>query len=172
MGKLLAVFLGLSAVIAGGAMYYLQIYGYYDDVVARPEQDVVLMPLAGDDPQPIAYGDFQAIDSDSSPIRYRACFSTRLTPNEVAQVFALADKQEPRNAPDWFDCFDADAIGAALESGEAMAFLSIKNIHFGVDRIVAITNDGRGFAWHELNNCGEKAYDGTIVGEECPTRDN
>ena len=43
-----------------------------------------------------------------------------------------------------------------------------KNVHYGVDRIVAITDDGRGFVWHELNDCGEKAYDGTVVGEECP----
>jgi hypothetical protein len=39
-----------------------------------------------------------------------------------------------------------------------------------VDRIVAVTDHGQGFAWHELNACGEKAYDGTVVGETCPPR--
>ena len=48
--------------------------------------------------------------------------------------------------------------------------MGVKNIHFGVDRIVAITEDGKGYVWHALNNCGEKAYDGTVVGEECPPR--
>ncbi|HBR38682.1 MAG TPA: histidine kinase, partial [Sulfitobacter pontiacus] len=38
------------------------------------------------------------------------------------------------------------------------------------DRIVAITSDGRGYVWHELNDCGDKAYDGTVVGEACPER--
>ena len=61
---------------------------------------------------------------------------------------------------------------AALKSGKATAFLGQKNIHYGVDRIVAITQDGRGYAWQELNNCGEKAYDGTVVGEDCPPREN
>ena len=55
-----------------------------------------------------------------------------------------------------------------MEAGTALTFLSQKNIHYGVDRVVAITSDGRGYAWHELNDCGEKAYDGTVVGEECP----
>ena len=78
---------------------------------------------------------------------------------------------DPRNAPGWFDCFDAPAIARDLADGNATAFIGVKNIHFGVDRIVAITQDGRGYAWHELNNCGHKAYDGTVVGEECPPRD-
>ncbi|MCX8228299.1 MAG: DUF6446 family protein, partial [Sulfitobacter sp.] len=70
-----------------------------------------------------------------------------------------------------FDCFDAAAIGAELAAGTAVPFLSQKNVHFGVDRIVAITDDGRGYIWHDLNDCGDKAYDGTIVGEECPGRE-
>lgn len=73
-------------------------------------------------------------------------------------------------APGWFNCYDAVAIAEALKSGQAQAFLGVKNIHYGVDRIVAVTSDGKGFVWHALNNCGEKAYDGTVVGEECPPR--
>ncbi len=34
----------------------------------------------------------------------------------------------PLNAPGWFDCFDADAIGEALETGEALAFLGSRDI--------------------------------------------
>ena len=73
-------------------------------------------------------------------------------------------------APGWFDCFDAETIGAGIEAGEIRVFLSRKNIDYGVDRVVAIAPDGRGWAWHELNDCGRKAYDGTPVGEECPPR--
>lgn len=172
MGKILAVVLGLSALVAGIAMYYLQVYGFYEEVVATPGSDVVLTPLDGGAPQVIAYGEFQAIDADSSPIRYRACFTTSLSPAELEQVFARSDAMEPRNAPGWFDCFDAAQLGSDLKSGAATAFMGQKNVHYGVDRIVAITRDGRGYAWHELNNCGEKAYDGTVVGEDCPPREN
>ncbi|ABF65043.1 hypothetical protein TM1040_2311 [Ruegeria sp. TM1040] len=169
-GKILSIILIVSGLVAGIAMYYLQVYGFYDEVVAEPGRDVVLMPIGGEAPQAIAYSDFKAIDADSSPIRYRACFATPLKPAELAQLYELSEARDPRNAPEWFDCFDAAAIGAALKDGRARAFISEKNIEFGVDRIVAVTEDGRGYVWHELNNCGEKAYDGTIVGEECPKR--
>lgn len=168
IGKILSVILLLSALVAGGGMYYAQVYGFYDTVVPRPGEDVALLPIGGDTPQAIAYGDFQAIDADSSPIRYRACFTTALKPAELAQLYQLAEGAEPRIGPSWFDCFDAEAIGDALAAGTATAFLSQKNIDYGVDRIVAVTEDGRGYVWHDLNNCGEKAYDGTVVGEECP----
>ncbi|WP_333696113.1 DUF6446 family protein [Phaeobacter italicus] len=170
MGKFLSLILILSGLVAGGAMYYLQVYGFYEDVELQPGQDVMLMPLGGGEPLPIRYSDFEAIDADSSPIRYRACFSTELKPEQLAQLFVLSDQKQPRNAPGWFDCFDAEAIGQALAEGRAESFLSVKNISYGVDRIVAVTDAGRGYVWHELNDCGQKAYDGTVVGEECPPR--
>ncbi len=170
LGKFLTVLLLGSALAAGAGMYYLQVYGYYDEVALTPGEDVVLLPLGGDTPKPIAYADFQAIDADSSPIRYRACFTTKLRPQELAQLFQVSEQKDPRNAPGWFDCFDAQALGDALHEGRAVAFVSVKNIFYGVDRIVAVTDQGQGFAWHELNACGEKAYDGTVVGETCPPR--
>ncbi|WP_170475740.1 DUF6446 family protein [Ruegeria arenilitoris] len=171
-GKLLAILLLISAVVAGVGMYYLQIYGFYYDVEAEPGQDVVLLESGADAPSPIPYTDFEAIDADSSPIRYRACFETELRPYNMQDDYIVVPKAEPLTAPGWFECYDALALADALKSGEAQAFMGIKNVHFGVDRIVAVTNEGKGFAWHSLNNCGEKAYDGTVVGEECPPRAN
>lgn len=170
MGKFLSIILIGSGLAAGVAMYYLQVYGFYDEVALKPGEDVVLLPLGETAPRPIAYQDFQAIDAGSSPIRYRACFTTSVSRQELAQVFQISDQLEPRNAPDWFDCFDAAALGEALKADRATAFVSVKNISFGVDRIVAVTDSGLGFAWHELNDCGQKAYDGTVVGETCPER--
>ncbi|WP_281972297.1 DUF6446 family protein [Ruegeria faecimaris] len=166
-GKLLAILLLGSAVLAGGAMYYLQVYGFYYEVVSKPGQDVRLLAIGADEPETIAYTDFQAIDADSSPIRYRACFETDLTPADLAG-YQTANDPEPLTAPGWFECYDAIMIANALQTGQAQAFIGAKNIHFGVDRIVAVTQDGKGYVWHALNNCGEKAYDGTVVGEKCP----
>jgi hypothetical protein len=166
-GKLVGLVLVLSAAIAGGALYYLQVYGFYEPVAARGD-DVQLVALDTDLPEPIIYENFQAIDAESSPIRYRACFTTAASIEQLAETHVTLDNVTPRNAPEWFECFDAAAIAAELKAGTAQAFLSQKNIHYGVDRIVVITTDGRGYTWHELNDCGEKAYDGTVVGEECP----
>lgn len=169
-GKLIAAMIVVLAVIAGSSLYYLQVYAYYDEVPVTGAADVQMVAQDSGVPEPAPHSAFQAIDSDSSPIRYRACFTTTLTLDVARARYVAAPDIPPRNAPVWFDCFDAAAIGAELEAGTAVSFMGEKNIAYGVDRIVAITDDGRGFVWHELNDCGEKAYDGTVVGEECPQR--
>ncbi|AXI47372.1 histidine kinase [Sulfitobacter sp. SK012] len=166
-GKIVGSVIMVSAFIAGAALYYAQVYGFYQEVSA-PADGVELVSVVTNQPEAIPFDAFQAIDADSSPIRYRACFTTLHSLALLSESYALVDGAEPRNGPGWFDCFDAAAIGAELEAGTALAFLAQKNVHFGVDRIVAITSDGRGYAWHELNDCGAKAYDGTITGEVCP----
>jgi len=167
-GKIIVILMLLIAVVFGAGMYYMQVYGYYYEVEANPGADVVLVSRVSGAGEPIAYDYFAAIDADSSPIRYRACFTTPLTRGDLGETYTVVEQMHPRVAPGWFDCFDAVALGAEIEAGTATTFLSVKNIHFGVDRVVAVTEDGRGYAWHELNDCGEKAYDGTVIGEECP----
>lgn len=166
-GKIAGIVILLSAIIAGGALYYLQIYGFYQTLPAN-SVTVRLLEAGSLEPQEIETTNLRAIDAQSSPIRFRACFDVTAPLGMLEETYALAPGVLPRNAPGWFDCFDAKAIGDALEAGKARTFLGQKNIAFGVDRIVAITSDGKGYIWHELNDCGEKSYDGTIVGEECP----
>ena len=166
-GKIVGIVILVSALIAGAALYYLQIYGFYDDV---PDAQVELVSLTTQQPEEIAADNLQAIDADSSPIRFRACFTHDLSLAMATETYEMTDHTDPRNAPGWFDCFDAAAIGAEIEAGTALTFLGAKNVHYGVDRIVALTDDGRGYIWHELNDCGEKSYDGTVIGETCPER--
>ncbi|RVT87436.1 histidine kinase [Rhodobacteraceae bacterium CCMM004] len=151
-------------------MYYLQIYAFYDEVSAEAT-DLRLTPMVTGAAEPILADAVEAIDADSSPLRFRACFTVPMSQAMLTETYAPYDRPEPLNAPPWFDCFDAARIGADLASGEALAFLGEKNIAYGVDRVVAIYGDGRAYAWHQLNNCGETAYDGSPVGEECPPRE-
>lgn len=171
LGQFLAGFTVFSALLAGGAMYYLQVYAFYEEVSAQGE-DIRIVSLMSGEPEPILFENFQAIDGSSSPIRYRACFTTEMSHALLSETYVAFDNAEPRNAPGWFDCFDAEAIGAELEVGTALTFLSQKNFAYGVDRVVAITEDGRGYIWHELNDCGAKAYDGSPTGEACPPRED
>ena len=129
---------------------------------------MVLLPLDGSAPRPIAYENFSAIDADSSPIRYRACFTTPVSYGSLTDNYVIYDKAEPLVAPSWFNCFDAKEIGAALETGEAVAFLGTENVSYGIDRIVAVMPDGRGFVWHQINHCGEVVFDGDKAPEGCP----
>lgn len=163
-GKLFAGILALLAVITALSVYYLQVYGYYDEVSPDPAS---LLPGGGTSVS--AIGDLRAIDADSSPLRFRACF-TVADPDAATLGASRYEGAVPLTAPSWFDCFDAREITEALAEGEAQAWLVTKNIEFGVDRLVALFSDGRAFAWHQLNNCGEMAYDGTPVGETCPPR--
>ena len=165
-GRLVGILLLLCGAIAGGALYYLQIYAFYEPV----PDDGAAVHLTLDSGERVAlnYDGFSAIDASSSPIRYRACFSVGSVSAEGVTPYPTAI---PRNAPRWFNCFDAEAIAAEIKTGTAQVYLSEKNVAFGVDRVIALTADGLGYAWHELNACGEKAYDGTVVGEACPSRD-
>ena len=138
----------VAAAIAGLALYYLQVYGYYHEVDA-PDEGVLLVSVNSNTSEPILTDNFRAIDADSSPIRYRACFETSLSLAMLTETYVVSDEITPRNAPGWFHCFDAKAIAAEIEEGTALTFLGQKNINYGVDRIVAITSDGRGYVWHE-----------------------
>ena len=91
-----------------------------------------------------------AIDASSSPLRFRACFAVGSDKAALAAEFIRYDAPKSLVAPGWFDCFDAREIGQTLDQGAALAFLSQENIRDGLDRVVAVMDDGRGFAWHQL----------------------
>lgn len=168
IGKILGGSILLTALIAGAALYYLQVYHFYEEVEANGTTDVLMTNLTTGEVEPVIYEDFQAIDAESSPIRYRACFTTAMTHAMLTETYEAYPRAEPRTAPGWFDCFDAQALGAELEAGTALAFLGQSDIEYGIDRIVAITEDGRGYVWHEINRCGAVVFDGNPVPEDCP----
>lgn len=168
MGKFLAGVILMSALAAGLAMYYLQVYHFYEEVSANGTDDVQMVSLVSGQPEPVLYDGFEAIDATSSPIRYRACFTTTMSHAMLSETYEIYDAAEPLVAPKWFDCFDAGAIGLALEEGRALAFLGTKDIQYGIDRIVAITEDGKGYVWHQINRCGEIVFDGNRAPDDCP----
>ncbi|WP_375690454.1 DUF6446 family protein [Pseudooceanicola sp. LIPI14-2-Ac024] len=165
-GRIFAVIIVASALIVGASVYYLQVYAFYDEVGPSGPQDVTLVPVGSDTPEPVPHSGFRAIDADSSPIRYRACFAVDVD-DEALAAFTPYPKADPLNAPGWFDCFDADEIGEALATGEARAYLSVPDVHYGIDRVIAVLPDGRGFAWHQINHCGEVVFDGQPAPEGC-----
>jgi hypothetical protein len=149
-GKLVGGFIVLSAFLAGGAIYYLQEYAYYQPVAFTKGHEIALTALDGR-PEEIPVSGLQGIDGTSSPLRFRACFTTTMDQPTLTEAFTVYDHATPLNAPSWFDCFDAGAIGAALESGEAIAFLGQAEIAPQIDRVVAVFADGRAYAWHQVN---------------------
>ncbi|MBS0124540.1 DUF6446 family protein [Thetidibacter halocola] len=167
-GKFLAGIIVACSLIAGIAIYYLQVYYFYETL---PPQASITLTGADGAPVELAVTGFEGIDADSSPIRYRACFDVALSLDEATARLDPYQGSEPRTAPGWFTCFDAEAIGDRIEAGTARVFAVQRNLEFGIDRVIAITDDGRGYVWHEINDCGDKAYDGSPLGDDCPPRE-
>ncbi len=147
-GRVLGVFIVASAAATGISVWYLQVHAYYQEVTA-PE--ILLTSAATGKPERIPVEDVSAIDAQSSPLRYRACFMTRDTQTMLRESYVKYTGAVPLNAPRWFDCFDAAELGAALGDGQAVALLGEAGIHEGVDRVVAVFADGRAFSWHQLS---------------------
>jgi len=171
-GKLVGGFIVGTALLAGAALYYLQTYYYYEPVeLAAGEAPVELTSIASGEPEAIIADGFEGTDATSSPIRYRACFTTTMSQAMLTETYELYDEAEPLTGPGWFDCYDAGEIGAALAEGRALAFLGERDIEYGIDRVVAIDDTGRGWVWHQINRCGQAAFDGDPLPPGCPPQD-
>ena len=148
-GKIVGGFIVLTALIAGGAIFYLQEYAYYQPATFTKGAEIALTALNGK-VEPIPVTDIQGIDATSSPLRFRACFHASTDLATLTESYKTYDKAVPLNGPSWFTCFDAAKIGDALEKGEAVAFLAQADIAPQIDRVVAVFPDGRAFAWHQV----------------------
>jgi len=148
-GKIMASMLVLVALLAGVAVYYLQVYGFYEDVNEITGAREIVMTLPDGSTRPVAVSDFKAIDASSSPIRWRSCFT--LDPAEVADA-APYPAATPLNGPGWFQCYSAKALTADLEAGNARAILGQSEVRPDVDRVLVVYPDGRAFGWHQLND--------------------
>ncbi len=167
-GRIAVGFIVISALFAGAFLWYTAESAFYTPVAFRPGAEIRLVPLTSDLPEPILVAGVTGIDADSSPIKFRACFTTPMSLAMLTETYRAYDNAEPLIAPSSFACFDAKAIGEALETGQALAFLSEPNITWGVDRVVAVTADGHGYAWHQINACGREVFDGNPAPEGCP----
>jgi hypothetical protein len=167
-GKLIAGFIVVLALVFGAGLYYTQVYAYYDRLDASaPAATIHATSFAGL-PEDILAENFEGIDADTSPIKFRACFTTPLSVAMMTETFQPYDRPAPLIAPSWFSCFDAKRIGADLEAGLAIAFMGEENITYGIDRVIAVYPDGRGYAWNQINRCGAAVFDGDPAPAGCP----
>ncbi len=130
----------LFALLFGAALWYFQVYAYYTEVTGLPTLRV--------QDREIAVTDYSGIDSETSGLKRRGCFMA--DPGAFTALEPLK-KPTPLKAPNWFECFDYQSLTLVLEGGGAKAFLAVANEMDGIDRVVAIYPDGRGFEWRQLN---------------------
>jgi hypothetical protein len=149
-GRLVGGFLVLIALVAGAAVYWTQVYAFYRPASFAPGAEILLTPIESRVPEPIIVADLEGTEKTSSPLGFKACFTTPLSQAMLSETYAAYPEATPTVAPAWFDCYDAAAIGQAIEAGEALAFLSEAEISPQIDRVVAVFPDGRAFAWHQV----------------------
>jgi hypothetical protein len=149
-GRIVAGGLILVGIVAAAGAWYAQTRAFYTPAAFSAGQEILLTPIEGGTPEPIITDNITGIRSETSPIGFRACFTTPMSQAMLSETYVAYPDATPLNAPAWFSCFDAAAIGAALERGEALAFLSEAGVARGVDRVVAVFPDGRAFAWQQI----------------------
>ena len=91
-GKIIGIAIMFSAFVAGVSLYYLQIHAFYDQVI---NDDVHLISVGSNVSESIQFENFEAIDAESSPIRYRACFTTKLPLSELKNSYVTIKKCHP-----------------------------------------------------------------------------
>ena len=141
-GKLAVAALLCISAVAGLFLWYVVNYGHYE---AGDFSDATGL-------EQLAITEFKAIKGSASPLKFKACFVVSAEQSVISSKYSSYENPVPLVAPSWFECFDAENIGLALESGEARAYLASESILDGIDRVAAIFSDGRGYAWHQLNS--------------------
>ncbi len=136
-GKALAIALLVFATLFGAGLWWAQEYAWFERDDGRP-----FVRIAASD---VPVSGYRGIDGESSPLKLRGCFE--VDPSAVSGP--TADAAAPLIAPGWFDCFDAEAIGADIEAGRARAVVAELD-RAGFRRIVAVYPDGRAFQWREV----------------------
>lgn len=165
-GKLAVIGLLVCAVIAGAGLFWLEQYYWYD--LTDEGQGTIGLTTAEGTVEPLPVSGLSLAEGTSSPLKYRACFTIAETPEALAERFQPYPDPVPTVAPLTFPCFDADGIASALAAGTARAFLGEANVTYGIDRVVAVGVNGNGFAWHQINACGERVFDGDPPPPGCP----
>lgn len=139
-GKTLVIGLLVLLVAFGGGLFYAQNYAFYQMVEGRTSITV------GD--REIAVGGYRGIDATSSGLKRRGCFE--VDPAAFEGLEPAADPV-PLTAPFWFDCFDAQTLASDLAAGRTVAFMAAVEEVNGIDRLVTVYPDGRGYEWRQLN---------------------
>jgi len=150
-GRATAIVIVVLTALFGVALWYFQTQAYYVEVTADDPAGQIAVALQDGTAPMLDMTGFTGIDADTSPLRFRGCF-TVADPAALAATALPYPDPTPLNAPAWFDCYDATTIGEALETGAAQAYTGQIDYVDGVDRVIAVFPEGRGYAWHQLND--------------------
>ncbi len=140
-GKIVAFGLFGFPLIFGAVLYYFQYYAYYYDVT-----DITSITVQE---RVIDVENYEGIAATSSNLKMRGCFTVDPADFEGLET---TDTATPLTPPMWFDCYDAERITLDLQDGAAVAYLAKAEDRDGMNLMIAVYPDGRGYRWRQLND--------------------
>jgi hypothetical protein len=124
-------------IVFGMGFWWFQEHAFYEEFQAAEhvvEIDGWEYPVTG----------WKQINSESSPLKMRACFLI-----QVDFEAREAPEAMPLVAPGWFRCFNAEVIAENLQRKYATAYIAQRNDPEGFDRIIAVFPGGRAYMWRQ-----------------------
>ena len=146
-GKLLAAGIVAGGAVFGAGLWYAQTQSYYKRVEGLTE-----VTIGG---KAFAVRDYRGLDGRTSPLKLRGCF-TLDDPGAAIAAGEPAEDAVPLTTPGWFECFDAEAILAAIRDGSATAIMAGEDEGDGADLYMAVFEDGRAYRWRQPNDKYDK----------------
>ncbi|MEM7439159.1 MAG: DUF6446 family protein [Pseudomonadota bacterium] len=113
------------------------------------DMTMTLVPVGGGNAEAVIADELQVVSSNAQPELIWACFKVLMNHSTLTESYQLVDAAAPLKPLVDIDCFDAETLAADLQTGDALAFLGQRDVAPGIDRMVAIYDDGRAFAWHQ-----------------------
>ncbi|GHA55128.1 hypothetical protein GCM10008927_21250 [Amylibacter ulvae] len=105
--------------------------------------NIALSPIGGT-PEDIAISDAMGVAAGDD---FWACFKVDMSFAFLSETYQIVEEVAP--TPTDLSCFNAETVANDVHSGVALAVMGQKNITTGVDRLVAIYEDGRAYSWHQ-----------------------
>jgi len=139
-GKVTVIIILGGSFCFGILFFYFQTFAYYREVSGL--QKIIV------DSKRIEVWNYQGIRASTSALKMRSCFNTEV---KTFHNLTLAKNPQPLTAPFWFSCFNSKDLQNAIDDGTAKAYIAVENEVKGIDRLVVIYPDGKGYEWRQLN---------------------
>lgn len=107
---------------------------------------IALLPYGARNAEPVMVQGQKSIQAGDDPLSFESCFKTDMSFGFLTETYQTHETPKPQAQS--LSCFNAAQIQADLDQGTALAFIG-DTITPSVERVIAIYNDGRGFAWHQ-----------------------
>ena len=141
-GRILVIVGALGLVLFTAALWYFQNHAFYEELPLQP------LVMNGRE-YPVE--SWQGIDAATSPLKRRVCLTVAsATAGQIRDDLPKRAEGEPLVAPYWFECFDAKTLARDLAAGEAGLYMIGASGFDGIDEVLALYPDGRGFIWRQL----------------------